>query len=333
MSLYDIHGNIVSSGGGSLVDDSLFWNFKKWEGKHLVTDGNSLVAHNNWGDYLAAFLGMTHTNCAMSGGSLTRYDETMGYTKEDIIANIANAYPETCDLVILQGDTNVTMAADFSDQMDGDNPKDTWTARMNFMIRCIKAKYHNAVIVLMPDSVRYDNNVPSHELEKNRTCYEAMKGVAEYNRIAFFDFDHATPYNPQYVDNYYAWTGDPDDLHNFKDHGQDFVHPSPHSYTEHKGKALAHFIAGLVFDPDAPNTAAEGWSNQYTITYNLEDGVTISNTTESLWANVIYIATLTGATNVAITMGGVDITSEVYNAQHSRIRLPGITGNVVITAS
>ena len=228
--------------------DALIRNYTKWNGKHLVTDGNSLVASTNWGDPLAAFLGMTHTNCGNSGSMITVTTDTT----DTIKANIADNYPDAADLVILQGDTNGAMDGDPSDQMDDtENPKTTWTARMNYLIRCIKAKYHNVVIVLMPDSVRYDN------MEKNRTSYTAMKALAEYNRLAFFDFDHSTPYNPDHDDNHYSRLGAPGSGYTT----QDWVHPYG-TYRDAKGCALAHWVAGLVFDPAAPNTAAERWQDR-----------------------------------------------------------------------
>lgn len=333
MALYDISGNTISFGSGT-VDNPLLYNFTRWNGKILVTEGNSLTASNNWGQYLAEFLGMTHYNCAQSGGAIVKNDITKGYTMADIKANISDNYPENADLVILQGDTNIGMDGDPSDQMDNaENPKDTWTARMNYMIRCLRAKYHNVVIVLMPDSVRCDGDVPGYELAKNHDGYEAMRALAEYNRLAFFDFDHATPFNPRYADNYYTRTGDPGMSHTIEVHGQDYVHPSVVSYTKSKGYALAQFVAGLVFDPNAPNTAADGWSEQYTVTYTLGDGVTSSNTEANFWANVIYQTTLTGATTVAVTMDGTDITANVYTESSGLVRIPAITGDVVITAT
>lgn len=230
--------------------DALIYNYTKWNGKSLVTDGNSLVQSTNWGDYLASFLGMNHTNCGNSGSMITVTTDTT----DTIKANIADNYPDACDLVILQGDTNGSMDGDVSDQMDdADNPKTTWTARMNYLIRCIKAKYHNVVIVMMPDSVRFDNGGQSYDLEKNTVSYTAMKSLAEYNRLAFFDFDHSTPYNPNHDDNWYSRMGDTGDK-------QDYVHPGGY-YRNAKGYALAHFVAGLVFDPNAPNTATEGWED------------------------------------------------------------------------
>ena len=233
--------------------DALIYNYTKWNGKSLVTDGNSLVASTNWGDSLAEFLGMTHTNCGNSGSMITVTTDTT----DTIKANIADNYPDTADLVILQGDTNGAMDGDVSDQMDdAENPKTTWMARMNYVIRCIKAKYHNVVIALMPDSVRFDGGVEAYELEKNHTSYTAMKALAEYNRLAFFDFDHSTPSNPNHDDNHYSRLGAPGSAYTT----QDMVHPYG-TYGVQKGYALAHFVAGLIFDPDAPNTAATDWQD------------------------------------------------------------------------
>lgn len=331
MAIYDINGKIISSDRES-INNELLYNFTRWKGKSLVTEGNSLTAHNKWGNYLAEFLGMTHTNVAMSGSAITTNPQTNGTSMEDIKTNIKDNYPDSVDLVILQGDTNVNMDGDPSDQMDGEIPKTTWTARMNYMIRCIRAKYHNVVIVLMPDSVRYDSETEAYELVKNHTGYEAMRTLAEYNRLAFFDFDKSTPFNPKYDDNYYTRTGDPEDSHSAKVHGQDWIHPSPYSYTRSKGKALAQFVAGLVFDPNASNAASEDWDKVYNVTYELGDSVTSSNMATSKEAHTTYKTVLSGASTVTILMGDTDITNDVYTSASGVIRIVGITNNIIIKA-
>lgn len=327
MALYDINGNVISSSSGT-AGDSLLYNFTRWNGKTLVTEGNSLTESTNWGKYLADFLGMNHTQMAISGSTIIKNPQTQGFSMEDIVANVADNYPEKADLIILQGDTNTGMNGNPSDQMDGENPSTTWTAQMNYMIRCLKAKYHNVVIVLMPDSYRYDKTI-----EFNKSVVDSMRALAEYNRIAFFNFDYSTPWNPEFADNYYSRTGDPGMAHTIEQHGQDIVHPSGSSYAKSKGKALAQFVAGLIFDPDAPNTAAEGWSEQHTVTYTLGDSVASSNSGTTFWGGVIFQTTLSGATTVTVTMGGVDITADVYTASSGLVRIPAITGDVVITAS
>ena len=244
---FDGNGKQVSL---ELSDMTLLHNYTKWNGKHVAADGNSLVQSWNWLEHLADFLGMSYTNNGLAGSMIVAPTSTM----DDIKTDIANNYPDNLDLVILQGDTNGAMDGAPSDQMDGENPLNTWTARMNYFIRCLKAKYHNIVIVLMPDSVRYDGGVEQYTVEKNRTSYTAMKALAEYNRLAFFDFDHSTPFNPLHDDNWYAR------YQHEASYGisQDMVHPYT-TYAVAKGKALAHFLAGLVFDPDAPNTAVADW--------------------------------------------------------------------------
>lgn len=334
MAIYDYQGNVITVGG----DD---YNVSKWSGKIAVVEGNSLVASTNWGQYLASYLGMTVYNVAQSGSSIVVNPDTGGSTMTDIKNNVKDNYPDACDLVIMQGDTNTTMDGDSSDQMDGNNPKTTWTAKMNYMIRCIKAKYHNVVIVLMPDSIRYDYvglyGNPNATLKtwgtNNVNQYEIMRNFAEYNRIAFFDFDHSTPWNPNYADNYYNWAGDPNNSHTFANNGMDYVHPSYVSYANAKGKALADFISGLVFNPSAPNTATSDWDAIYNVTLNLGNGVTARQNETSWWAKMIYLNTLSGASSVTVTMGGTDITSTAYIASSHQIKIESVIGDIVITAS
>lgn len=256
MPFYNGKGEMISLGEG--------YNYSKWEGKSLVTDGNSLVESTNWGSHLASFLGMTHTNCGSSGSMITVPTDTT----DTIKANVADNYPDAADLVILQGDTNGAMDGEVSDQMDdAENPKTTWTARMNYLIRCIRAKYPNVVIVMMPDSVRYgytpltatgeNGIVNAYNYANNDTSLQMMRKLAEYNRIIFWNFDGSTPFNPNHDDNYYSRY-----YHENAQYGvaQDTVHPYS-TYSKAKGYALAHFVAGLVFDPDAPNTAATDWQD------------------------------------------------------------------------
>lgn len=317
----------------------LLWNYTKWSGKTLVVDGNSLVESVDWGASLASFLGMTRVQCGDSGSELTKNETTGGRTRVDILNNIKDAYPAAADLVILQGDTNQgTLSGDPTDQMDGENPKTTWTARMNYMIRCIKAKYPNVVLVLMPDSVRYDSASgqwpasPCIWYAGNAESRRAMKAVADANFCYYFDFDHDTPFDPLHANNYYSRLTA---ASNFTE--ADGVHPNG-NFAYAKGRALAHWVAGLTFHPDAPNTAREGWENYVsaTITNNLT-GVTNSKTA-TLWQYYMpYTATLTAESgsiqSVTITMGGTDVTSSVYTAATGKIDIKRVTGDLVITAT
>lgn len=238
----------------SLLDNFLR-NYTKWKDKILVTDGNSLVDSTNWGDWTADFLGMTHINLGRSGYAIVYPTDTMDIIK----TRVADDYPENADIILLQGDTNRDQNGEVSDQMDdSENPKTTWTAQMNYHIRCIKAKYPNVIIVLMPDSVRYGNDgIQPYLWENNHASYEMMKSLAEYNRIIFWNVDGATPFNPLHDDNWYSRLSAVGDT-------QDYVHPSNSNggrYSKAKGYAVAHFMGTLIFDPDAPNNSAADWKN------------------------------------------------------------------------
>ena len=260
--------------------DGLLWNYTKWNGKYIVADGNSLVESSNWLKDTCEMLGAIPVNMGKSGSAITRPDQpsasaTIAQKQEYIRNNIANNYPEKADLIILQESSYLD--GDYSDQMDGVNPKATWTARMNYFIRCLKTKYPNVLIVLIPDPTWYtagtgsagnDSTLNTNIADfiynsRNAESLRVMRGLAEYNRLAFFDLDHSTPFNPLQKTNYYSqyyW------LHEqYPSTGQDGVHPY-RPYNVSKGKALAHWIAGLIFDPDAPNDAVENWQNLvYTI--------------------------------------------------------------------
>jgi hypothetical protein len=247
--------------------NALLWNYTKWSGKTVVVDGNSLVHVAGWGESLARFLGMTCVNLGRSGqGLVFGTNNAQGqavypnvWTDETIRQRVANDYPAQADLIMLQGDSNGSQpSGSVTDQMDGDNPKTTWYAKINYLIRCLKAKYPNAIIVIMPDQVRYDRAVKAHELALNHISLTTMREVAEYNRLAFYDFEHATPFNPLHEENnWYSLKGQEPSMN------QDYVHASGTGgqtvYGQAKGKALAQFVSQLIFDPNAPSDAVENW--------------------------------------------------------------------------
>ena len=78
-----------------------------------------------------------------------------------------------------------------------------------------------------------------------------------------------------------------------------------------------------------------GGKTKYTITYNLT-GATSSNNKAKIFEGAEYSTTITANAGyvlqgVVITMGGVDITSDVY--LNGRINISEVTGNIVITAT
>lgn len=255
--------------GDSEYLHKLLWNYEKWRGKKLVVDGNSLVDVAYWGETLASFLGMECVNLGRSGQSLVSgVNNAQGqavypnvWTAETIIQRVTNDYPAQVDLIMLQGDSNSAMPnGSYTDQMDGSNPSTSWFAKMNYLIRCLKAKYPNVIIVLMPDQVRYDGAVKAHKLELNHVSIRTMREIAEYNRIAYYDFEHATPFNPLHGENnWYSLKGQKPNMN------QDYTHASgtggQRVYGIAKGKALAGFVSQLIFDPNAPNDAVQDWTS------------------------------------------------------------------------
>lgn len=260
--------------------EALFFNYKKWEGKYIVADGNSLVATSNWIATTCSFLGAHAVNVGKSGGAITAPNQpsssaTIAEKQAYIRNNIANNYPAKADLILLQESSYLD--GEYSDQMDGPNPSDSWCARMNYFIRCLKTKYPNVLIALMPDPTWYtvgsgaagNDSTTNTSIgdfifnSRNANSLIKMRGLAEYNRLAFFDVDHSTPFNPLQKTNYYAqyyW------LHeDYPSIGQDGVHPYK-PYNTAKGYALAHFMAGLIFNPNAHNDAVDNWQDLvYTI--------------------------------------------------------------------
>lgn len=316
--------------------DALLWNLTKWQGKTLVTDGNSLVDSVNWGTYTASLLGMNFVNLGASGSNLCHGQTTMAGIK----SLVANEFPESADLILLQGDSNTQVADNVNpaDQMDGENATNSWAARINYLVRCLKAKYPNVVIVLMPDSVRYDRKTQSGYSQNpsspnivypNKNIYDGMKKIAEYNRHHFFDFDGDTPFNPT---NYYNEYVNKTAVSGFTEN--DGTHPGGY-FAEAKGKAIAWWVAGLTYHPDADNTAVTGWENLVTatITATYGSGVTHTSNAVDIQYYMYYDNTLTGATSVTVMMGGTDVTSEVYTSSTGRIFISRVTGDIVITAS
>jgi len=107
---------------------------------------------------------------------------------------------------------------------------------------------------------------------------------------------------------------------------------SSYSYDEENGVTNE----GEVTSPSEPETEEpEIVGTLYTITSELTS-VTINNSATKLLKGERYSATLTSTTEygldtVKVTMGGVDITSSVYN--NGIITIENVTGDIVITAT
>ena len=99
----------------------------------------------------------------------------------------------------------------------------------------------------------------------------------------------------------------------------------------------SHTLTYCNLTESSSSGGESGGSTSYTITRNLTN-CTSSNNTSSVAQGAAYSATVTPNSgsellNVAITMGGTDVTSSVYTYQNGNavINIPSVTGNIVIT--
>ena len=78
-------------------------------------------------------------------------------------------------------------------------------------------------------------------------------------------------------------------------------------------------------------------ADEYSVTYTLKTGITSTNKRTAIVEGMSYKTTLKGdslATDtVAVTMGGVDITSTAYTASTGVVKIDTVTGNIVISVS
>jgi YD repeat-containing protein len=96
-------------------------------------------------------------------------------------------------------------------------------------------------------------------------------------------------------------------------------------------------IYSVGYGADIDRTIPYKASKYYTVTFNLTNA-TSSNTSVSVEEHGDFITTLTMPNEnyqwgtVTITMGGVDITDDVWKESTGRITISWVTGNIVITA-
>ena len=77
-------------------------------------------------------------------------------------------------------------------------------------------------------------------------------------------------------------------------------------------------------------------ADEYSVTYTLKTGVTSTNKRTAIVEGMSYKTTLKGQKNtdtVAVSMGGVDITSTAYTASTGVVKIDKVTGNIVISVS
>ena len=78
-------------------------------------------------------------------------------------------------------------------------------------------------------------------------------------------------------------------------------------------------------------------ADEYSVTYTLKTGITSTNKRTKIIEGMSYKTTLKGETlatdTVAVTMGGVTITSSAYTADTGVVKIDKVTGDITITVS
>ena len=78
-------------------------------------------------------------------------------------------------------------------------------------------------------------------------------------------------------------------------------------------------------------------ADEYSVTYTLKTGITSTNKRTKIVEGMSYKTTLKGETlatdTVAVTMGGVTITSSAYTAETGVVKIDKVTGDITITVS
>ena len=101
--------------------------------------------------------------------------------------------------------------------------------------------------------------------------------------------------------------------------------------------AVSDGAGGITWVESAPSTGGGGETTTHGIVWDLVN-VTSSNNAVSVADGASLVAVLTPADgytlgDVTITMGGVDITADVWNADTSTVTIPSVTGGVIISCA
>jgi len=76
----------------------------------------------------------------------------------------------------------------------------------------------------------------------------------------------------------------------------------------------------------------DGSVEEFTVTYTLASGTSSSNKRTKVLEGSKYTTTISGATSVAVTMGG-NAVANAYNSTTKKVTIDSVTGNIVITAT
>lgn len=76
----------------------------------------------------------------------------------------------------------------------------------------------------------------------------------------------------------------------------------------------------------------DGSVEEFTVTYTMASGTSSSNKRTKVLEGSKYTTTISGATSVAVTMGG-NAVANAYNSTTKKVTIDSVTGNIVITAT
>lgn len=190
--------------------DGYLVNYKKWAGKKILFDGNSLTIgyrqETPWVDVLCDLLGASYYNHAESGSSLVASREIDG-TTYTAVEKVNSLYEEDADCVFLVGDYNYANAYAVSETealktaigtvtdtvADG---KTTWMAKMNEVIDAIYMKYPAAPVILMTDPPAGGDAAANLSRGKFGIMRDALRDIAYHRRVVFFDTFTSSVFRP-----------------------------------------------------------------------------------------------------------------------------------------
>lgn len=201
--------------------DSTDFNVKKWNGKKIIIDGDSVTALGYWSGWIKKWLNLSAVyNHAGSGMSLTwrrsGNDASGAGSGLKGYERVQQTYEADADAIIIMGDFNDASHSSnnlgaYSDTTTAEgHDSASWCARLNMMLDAIEEKYPLKPIVLIgnpprPDKVGIDN--------WGHNQIELMKSIAQNRNYYFIDCYHTNIMRPQNSANIAEFTTNGDGVH------------------------------------------------------------------------------------------------------------------------
>ena len=314
--------------GYTAIKKSVIPPLSRWSGKRWLAIGDSITTEKNgyatksYASMVATNLGMQITNIAIGGRQLI-----------DAVTWVENLPVTDYDLVTIMMGTNDHVYQGTISNI---------TTNFETLVRKIQQRMPNAVIAYITPIKRvfFDNDGneasvgPDGYVQNHGTSLadvvDAMKIKCRELSIPCLDIYDALDPKVEYVRKTYFLRAD----------GKDGTHPNALGHAKFIAPRVNAFLESLApfymyISTDTPSGPSEPEVTTYTITKNLTN-CTISNSASNIAQNASYTATISANSgytlgDVAITMGGTDITNTAYS--NGNISILSATGNIVITAN